>query len=126
VDAPGAKPRVLVATGMRFAPLLEAFLARRLRATGEAGRAEVRVIAVENAFFGPGVTTAGLLAGGDILAALMRERPLDLALLPPETLNADGRFLDDLTPDEIGDRLGAPVHVGFAASTPDGHEADAE
>jgi putative radical SAM enzyme (TIGR03279 family) len=124
-DAANAKPRVLVTTGTRFSPLLEAFLARRLRATGEASCAEVRVIAVENAFFGPGVTTAGLLTGGDILAALMREQPFDLALLPPETLNADGRLLDDLTPDEIGARLGAPVRVGFAASTPDANEADA-
>lgn len=108
--------RVVVATGERFAPRLARWCATRLAATGEGRRHRVGVIGVRNRLFGPRVTTAGLLGGRDLLAALRAAPPFDLALLPPETLNAEGRMLDDETPESLARALGAPVHVGFATA----------
>jgi NifB/MoaA-like Fe-S oxidoreductase len=58
------------------------------------GRFEV--IEVRNSLFGESVTTAGLLPGAAIVAALRGRTDLDLALLPAEAVNDDGRFIDDL------------------------------
>ncbi|HOS44072.1 MAG TPA: DUF512 domain-containing protein, partial [Armatimonadota bacterium] len=96
---------VTLATGALAAPLVESFTAR-LRAAG----ADARVAAVPNRFYGGGVSVAGLLTGRDLLAAL-RGRDLGAALiLPAVTLNADGRFLDDLTPADLEAALGVPLH----------------
>jgi putative radical SAM enzyme (TIGR03279 family) len=114
---------VAVVTGTRFAPLLEAWLQRRLAETGEGGYCRVRVIGARNELFGPTVTTAGLLAGRDMCAALAAAGPFDLALLPPETLNADGRMLDGWTPERVGQELQRPVRVGFAVAA--GEEGEA-
>jgi len=84
--------RIAIVTGQRMGPVL-APLAERL---GGATGGEFRVLAVENGFFGETVTTAGLLAGLDILQALQAAGPFDAALLPAEALNDDGVFVDDL------------------------------
>ncbi len=91
----GARHLTLV-TGTLAAPLLER-LAARLRRAGHTAD----VLAVSNAFYGGGVSVAGLLTGRDIRAALAG-RALDLLLLPAVVLNADGCFLDDLTPADLG------------------------
>lgn len=111
---PARGASVAVVTGTRFAPLLETWLERRLAETGEAQQCRVRVIGARNGLFGPAVTTAGLLGGRDMLAALVAAGPFDLALLPPETLNADGHMLDGWTPEQLGRELRQPVRVGFA------------
>lgn len=65
------------------------------------------VLAVENRLFGPTVTVAGLLTGRDIEEAAkgLRSR----ALILPEVMLREGRFLDDLTADDLARRLGIPV-----------------
>lgn len=83
----------------RLAPELE-------RASG----ATVDVVRVENRYFGPSVTIAGLLGGRDILDALGEGRPRDLIVLPAESLNADDRFIDDVTLSDLSARL-APAEI---------------
>jgi putative radical SAM enzyme (TIGR03279 family) len=89
--------RVAVVTGERMAPVLEPLVARANERTG----ARARVVVVRNHYFGETVTTAGLLPGRDILAALGRGAPWDRVLLPAESLNDDGRFIDDVALDAV-------------------------
>jgi putative radical SAM enzyme (TIGR03279 family) len=87
--------RVGVVTGTRMAEVMASVLPRVSAATG----GELVLIRVENGLFGPTVTTAGLLAGADMLDAIRAmelERPLDLVLLPAESLNDDALFIDSL------------------------------
>ena len=50
-----------------------------------------------NSLFGASVTTAGLLPGTALQAALAGRRDLDLALLPGEAINDDGLFIDSMS-----------------------------
>jgi putative radical SAM enzyme (TIGR03279 family) len=98
--------RIGVVTGTSMAngimpPLLEKIAA----ATG----AHFEMIAVENSLFGPTTTTAGLLVGADIRRALSPRHDLDLALIPAETINDDGLFLDDDTFVAVRASLPMPV-----------------
>jgi putative radical SAM enzyme (TIGR03279 family) len=73
----------------------------------------VQLVRVENAFFGHSVSVTGLLSGKDIIAALKKKRHLgDLILLPPNCINQDGLFLDDLTPADVEKESGCKVAVG--------------
>lgn len=96
--------RVTLATGTLAAPLVER-LAERLRAAG----VEAQVVAVPNAFYGGGVSVAGLLTAGDLRATLAGRDLGRLVILPAASRNADGIFLDDTTPDALADALGVPL-----------------
>lgn len=82
-----------VVTGMAMAPLMPQVLEPLAQATG----AQFELIPVENTLFGPRVTTAGLLPGTALQAALVHRRDLDLALLPGEAVNDDGLFIDSMS-----------------------------
>jgi NifB/MoaA-like Fe-S oxidoreductase len=110
-QAGDALRRVTVVTGALFRPILEDALRARLQRTGE--ETEVNLVGVRNDFFGPAVTVAGLLSGGDILRALADQDLGERILLPPAVLNDDELFLDDLTRVEMEKRLGVPVQAGF-------------
>ena len=101
--APGGT--ITLATGTLAAPLMEQ-LALRLRATG----LNVEVAVVPNRFYGGGVSVAGLLTGRDLQAALADRKLGAAVFLPAATLNADGVFLDDLTPAALEHALGVPLH----------------
>ncbi|MDT8341910.1 MAG: DUF512 domain-containing protein [Longimicrobiales bacterium] len=99
--------RLHLVTGASMAPFLRARAPALAAATG----ARVAVAEVTNDFFGEVVTTAGLLAGRDILSRLGGEvRPGDVVLLPAEALNADGLFIDSLPLGELEAAL-APARV---------------
>ncbi|MEA2030248.1 MAG: DUF512 domain-containing protein [candidate division Zixibacteria bacterium] len=68
---------------------------------------------VRNRFFGESVTVSGLLTGKDLLreARLCRDQ-YDVLVLPPNCLNDDNLFLDDLTLEQFHQRLDKPVLVG--------------
>jgi NifB/MoaA-like Fe-S oxidoreductase len=73
----------------------------------------ITVVAVRNDFFGPSVTVAGLLTGVDIVETLRKQRKTgDLILLPPNCVNQDCLFLDDVTPQDVENRLGRKVIIG--------------
>jgi putative radical SAM enzyme (TIGR03279 family) len=98
--------RVAIVTGKRMGPVLVPLAGRLGAASGGA----FRVVAVENGFFGETVTTAGLLAGLDILQTLHAAGPFDAALLPAEALNDDGVFVDDLPLGRLAGAL-APMRL---------------
>ena len=57
--------------------------------------ARFELIVTENSLFGPTTTVAGLLPGEDVRRALASRADLDFALIPAESINEDGLFLDD-------------------------------
>jgi putative radical SAM enzyme (TIGR03279 family) len=70
----------------------------------------VTPVVVANEFFGHSVTVSGLLTGRDIVEALKRRKPRSgMVLLPPNCLNHDGLFLDDLPVSALSAELGLPV-----------------
>ena len=62
--------------------------------------ARFELIPVVNTLFGPSVTTAGLLPGSALCDALAG-RELDLALLPGESVNDDGLFIDSMSVEHL-------------------------
>lgn len=101
---PGEGMRVTLLTGRLMAPLLESRVAPELEARGW----RVTLVAVENRLLGPTVTCAGLLPGADLLEAA-RAHPAEVVLYPRECLNIEGRFLDDLTHEELSAALEVPA-----------------
>ncbi len=73
---------------------------------------QVNLIPVKNDFFGKSITVSGLLTGGDILKTLRKSEHRNLVMLPPNCLNADGLFLDDLKPLDLEKELGARIVAG--------------
>ena len=84
--------RIGVVTGTAMAPLMPMVLEPLARATG----AEYELIPVVNTLFGASVTTAGLLPGSALQQALAQRGGLDLALIPGESVNEDGLFMDGM------------------------------
>ncbi|MEO8294087.1 MAG: DUF512 domain-containing protein [Gemmatimonadota bacterium] len=85
--------RIGVLTGTSMALLMPQVLAPLASVTG----AKFDLLPVENSLFGPRVTCAGLLPGAAIRHVLATRPDLDLALIPGESLNENGIFMDDLT-----------------------------
>jgi len=113
--------RVLVLTGTAMGELMPTVIASLERATG--GRFEC--VAVENSYFGPTVTTAGLLPGGALTAALASRRDYDLALLPAEAVNEDGIFVDDTSLASLVAASPVPVRLSYHFTDALGVEAAA-
>lgn len=73
----------------------------------------VRMVEVRNDFFGTMVAVSGLLTGQDIMNALRKEKKLgEIILLPPDCVNTDGKFLDDLTPQDLQKKFKRRMIVG--------------
>jgi NifB/MoaA-like Fe-S oxidoreductase len=75
--------------------------------------ARFEVLALENTLFGTSVTTAGLLPGKAILAALKERRDLDFALLPAESVNDNLLFMDDLEAHDLAAQLPMPIRLSY-------------
>jgi len=101
--------RIGVVTGLAMAPLMQPLLDRLREASG----AEFTLIVAENSLFGPTITTAGLLVGKDIMTALSDRHDLDIALIPAETINDDGVFLDDFTLEAVRESLPMPIFPSY-------------
>ena len=104
-DFSTARPaHLVIATGVSAGPILEALLSP-LHIPG----VKIDVIAIENHFFGPSVTVTGLLTGGDLIRAL-KDYPCDKVLITERMLReTEDVFLDDMTLDEVREKLGRPV-----------------
>ena len=63
-------------------------------------RDDIRVLSVENLFFGGNTGVAGLLTGADLIRVLSTE-PEGHRYLLPDVCLSQGRFLDGLTPDDL-------------------------
>lgn len=101
--------RIGIVTGTSMAPLMPALLDQLGRATG----ASFHLIPTENSLFGPTTTVAGLLVGADIRRALAERTDLDLALIPAESINEDGLFLDDASFAALREELPMPVYPSY-------------
>ncbi|MEO7363281.1 MAG: DUF512 domain-containing protein [Gemmatimonadaceae bacterium] len=111
--------RIGVVTGVSMAPLMPELLAQLTAATG----AEFVLIPVENSLFGPTTTTAGLLVGADFRRALSDRHDLTFALIPAESINDDGLFLDDEPFIAMREAMPMPVFPSYDfidALVPDG------
>lgn len=121
---PPALPRprqVSVVTGV----LAQGTLADALALLNGVGGLRAELVVVENQFYGPSVTCAGLLAGQDMISALRGRLLGDLVVLPAVALrDGDGRTLDDLTLSDISLALngvqvviaGTPTELADAAT----------
>lgn len=101
--------RIGVVTGVSMAPLMPELLDAIRERTG----AHFELLPMENSLFGPTTTTAGLLVGADIRRALADRHDLDLALIPAETINDDGLFLDDERFIVVRESLPMPVFPSY-------------
>ena len=101
-----------VITGTLFAPILQSQL-ERLNARFNT---RLHTLAVENQYFGGDVSVAGLLTGGDLIAAREHLRG-DSLIIPGSMLKSgDTVMLDGMTLSEVESELGLPVHaMDFAA-----------
>ena len=101
--------KCVVPTGVSAAPHL-----RRLAAQFGPDTLELNVLAVPNRFFGQSVTVAGLLTGGDVLAALTPqavEGAQEIWLSRVMLRHEGDLFLDDMHIDEFRARAPLPVRL---------------
>jgi NifB/MoaA-like Fe-S oxidoreductase len=106
VTAKGTK--TLLVTGMAAAPLLESLVAL---AKEKFPQINAQVKAVRNDFFGETITVAGLVTGTDILKQVTAGG-FERILMPDVMLRHEGdRFLDDVTPQTLEEKIGVPVLV---------------
>lgn len=101
--------RIAVVTGTAMAPMMPDLLARITQRTG----AQLELVPTVNSLFGPTTTTAGLLVGADIRAALAGRYDVDFALIPAESINENGVFLDDDTLTSVREGCTMPVHPSY-------------
>ncbi|MHB0947686.1 MAG: DUF512 domain-containing protein [Gemmatimonadaceae bacterium] len=101
--------RIGVVTGVSMTPMMPELLGKIAARTG----AHFELITVTNSLFGPTTTTAGLLVGADIRRALADRPDLDMALIPAETINDNGVFLDDASFIAVREELPMPVFPSY-------------
>jgi putative radical SAM enzyme (TIGR03279 family) len=99
---------VTIVTGQLAAPVLRQTLVKRLLGIENL---EVQLRVVPSRFFGGEVTVSGLLTGRDILHSLSQPPASGMLILPPNCLNEDGLFLDDLSPRDVEKELGLPIRI---------------
>jgi putative radical SAM enzyme (TIGR03279 family) len=100
--------RGTVATGELFYPTLAGLIERLNAHLGT----RLKIVAVPNQFFGPEVTVAGLVAGGDLIKARDGIQG-DFLVVPEQSCLKSGNvFLDDLTLKTLEQSLGIPVGHG--------------
>ncbi len=100
-------PRTDGGTGLTIGPRRDAPVAvltgtygARVLAPLLADRPDVRVLPVENRFFGGNIGVTGLLVGED-LARVLADEPVGHRYLLPDVCLSGGRFLDGTTPEDL-------------------------
>jgi putative radical SAM enzyme (TIGR03279 family) len=101
--------RIAVVTGVSMAPLMPPLLEQLTAATG----ARFELLPIDNSLFGPTTTTAGLLVSDDIRRALAGRTDFDLALIPAESINENGVFLDDTSFVALREEFPFPVFPSY-------------
>ena len=99
---------VIFVTGVSGRPAILPVIEKLNTVTG----LRIHLITAINSFFGPTVTVTGLLTGRCLLTALSGIKPHSTVFIPSLMLRAqEGRFLDDLTPEEVGNMLQVNLEV---------------
>ncbi len=108
-SASGPKRKLIGFTGESAHEWLETEITPQARELG----IDLLFKAVKNKFWGGTVTISGLLSGADLLeAATQLSDKNDIVLLPPNCLNNDDLFIDNLTLDEFRRKSDREVIVG--------------
>jgi putative radical SAM enzyme (TIGR03279 family) len=108
-DKIAEKASVTIVTGGLFYPVMKEIVLPEMK---KVKNLTVKLIKADNKLFGRSVTVAGLLGGADIISAVGKaEYENDTLLIPSTCLNYDGRFLDDLTIDDLTKKTGYKVHL---------------
>lgn len=108
VDPAEVAPQwVSLATGMLFLPELRKMVDLLEE---KCHNIHCNVYGIVNNFFGPEITVAGLVTGGDLRDQLLGQ-DLGERLIIPRTMlrSGDNVFLDDLTTDDLETALGVPI-----------------
>src|SRR5215510_12790172 len=96
-----------IMTGTLFAPVL----AQQFERMNQRFGTRLRVVAVENKYFGGDVSVAGLLTGGDLLAA-RREVSGDFVVIPKVALKSDDAImLDGMRFEALREQFDIPLHA---------------
>ena len=102
--------RIAVVTGTSLGGTYMPEMLDQLRsATG----ASFELMIAENSLFGPTTTVAGLLPGADVRRALQGRGDIDVALIPAESINEDGLFLDDAPLSSVRADVPMPVYPSY-------------
>lgn len=95
-----------IMTGTLFAPVLEELIEKLNARFGT----RLHVVAVENRYFGGDVSVAGLLTGGDYVAARNQVRG-DFIIIPVASVKSgEDIMLDGMRLAELEEKLSVPVH----------------
>jgi NifB/MoaA-like Fe-S oxidoreductase len=102
-----ARLRGTVLTGTLFAPVLGELVGR----LNERAGTRLKVVAVENEYFGSEIVVAGLMTGRCVAAA-RRQMEGDFVIIPRTAHKSDEPImLDGTRLDELEKTLGLPVHA---------------
>jgi putative radical SAM enzyme (TIGR03279 family) len=80
-----------------------------LEILAEEKNVKYELLICENHTFGEMVTVTGLLCGDDFRQALKRSEGKGPVLIPPNSLNNNNQFLDDLTPKDLEEEFGRKI-----------------
>jgi putative radical SAM enzyme (TIGR03279 family) len=99
------KPHGTIMTGTLFAPVLQKMMSR----LNETHGVDLKVVGVANEYFGGDVSVAGLLTGGDLIAA--KDRVVgDFVVIPQVTLKSDEPvMLDGMRFEALQEQFNVPV-----------------
>jgi putative radical SAM enzyme (TIGR03279 family) len=101
--------RGTVVTGSIFYPILR----KSVEQINARFRTDLKCLAVENRFFGRGITVAGLLSGSDIFQAVQHALYGEFLVVPSEAMTGEkGLFLDDWLREDLELRIQLPVLAG--------------
>lgn len=101
--------RLTIPTGKGAYPLIKKLVDY---ATEKWHNIDCEVVPVENYFFGPLITTTGLITGSDLIKNLKGKSNLGKMLISSAMLRSEGDvFLDDLTPEDVEKELGVKIKV---------------
>jgi putative radical SAM enzyme (TIGR03279 family) len=102
------RKRLTLATAELPAGFMAKWIVPRLQKIADL---DIALEVVPNVLFGRSVTVAGLLSGKCLVSSLRGKELGDLLLLPPDILNYDALFLDDMTVPQLEETLNVPVMV---------------
>ena len=106
-DVLSANRKATIVTGKAAYPLISELAEKAMK---KIKGLEINVVAAENKLFGSMITVSGLLCGKDIEAAVSGIDLGEELIIPPNCLRSEGdMFLDDMTAQELSERLGVPV-----------------
>ncbi len=89
-------------------PYLNDYINRLVAATG----IDLRLVPVDNNFFGGRVSVSGLLSGRDVLAALSELSYVpDVLVLPAHAVDREARLIDDITLSELSQKAGMKIRT---------------